>query len=128
MASMMDRVRAAEDLPRERVEVPEWGLAFLVRGMTAAEKDSWEQCMIADRDPDGELHDIMAKLVVRCALDPETGERAFGDGDAVELSTKSATAVERLYEAAERLSKVGRHREGVAKNSETGLDGSSSSS
>ena len=41
-----EAILAAEDLPRELVEVPEWGGAVYVRALTGAERDQFEASKI----------------------------------------------------------------------------------
>ena len=102
-----DQILGAQDLPVEEVEVPEWGGAVRVRGLTGSEKDQWEaewlqfdeKGQIKERDS----RDFRAKLLVRCIVDQE-GKRIFEDKDAQDLGAKSGIAVDRVFLVAERLS------------------------
>ncbi len=38
MASLRDKIFAAEDIPTEVVGIPEWGVDVLVRGMSAGDR------------------------------------------------------------------------------------------
>jgi hypothetical protein len=99
------------DLPTETVLVPEWGGAVKVRGLTGKERDDYEGgIMVSRRDPaTGKLSQTMnlanvrARLVVRSVVD-EAGQRIFGDADAELLGDKSAVAVSRIFDVAQRLS------------------------
>jgi hypothetical protein len=93
-----DAILKAEDLDTEDVEVPEWGGSVRVRGMTAAERDKFEQIMSGEN-----VANIRANLVARTVVD-ENGERLFTDADIGELGKKSAQALDRVFDASSRLS------------------------
>src|SRR5690606_41735748 len=78
-----EAILAAKDLPRELVEVPEWGGAVYVRALTGAERDAFEQSIVEQRGRDARmnLNNLRAKLVALTAVD-ENGERLFSDKDA----------------------------------------------
>lgn len=97
-----DAILAAQDLPAEDVDVPEWGGAVRVRGMTAAERDGFETTCF---DGKGKLivPNFRAQLVARCVVD-EAGARIFGDAEIDVLGGKSGAAVDRLFDVALRLS------------------------
>jgi len=98
-----DDILAVDDLPLVPVEVPEWGGAVWVKPMTAAGRDAFE---VAVSDDNGEIdrHNFRAKLVARCAVDPETGVRLFKDEDAKALGAKNALPLSRIFDAAARAS------------------------
>jgi hypothetical protein len=100
-------ILAVQDLPRELVEVPEWGGAVYVRAMTALERDAFEASFVKGQGKRAQvsLLNVRAKLVVRTIVD-EQGNRIFEDGDAEALGAKSASAVNRAFEAAARLSGI----------------------
>lgn len=96
----------ASDLPTEEVYVPEWGGSVLVRGMTAAERDRFE-AEIVRQTREGvkvELHGIRAKLCAMAIVD-EQGNRLFSDEEIAILGNKSASALQRIFEVALRLSR-----------------------
>ncbi len=100
-----DAILQAQDLPFEDVEVPEWGGAVRVRGLTGAERDAFEQSIVETRGKNTRMNlkNIRAKLVALCVVD-EQGNRVFSDDDAEALGRKSAAALDRVFEAAQRLS------------------------
>jgi hypothetical protein len=106
--SLRDQILKAEDIPHEDVEVPEWGVTVRVQGLTGTERDAYEAKMIAlkqgGQDIELRLSDFRSKLVVRCLVDPETGERVFGDKDVAKLGGKSAQVILRLFDVARQLS------------------------
>ena len=94
----------ATTLPSETVDVPEWGGKIILRGITATERDDYEQAMV-DMSPNGakrKLHNVRASLVVRCIVD-EQGEREFADSDAEVLGAKDAAIIDRLWDVCRRL-------------------------
>jgi hypothetical protein len=100
-----DDILKADDLIREEVDVPEWGGAVTVRGLTGRERDEFEASIMERRGKRlvPNVANVRAKLVARCCIDDD-GKRLFSDGDAEDLGGKSAAAMERIYGVAARLS------------------------
>lgn len=103
-----EMARAANDLPVERVDVPEWGedVFVMARGMSGKERDLFEGWVAKNRSGkmvEIDLTNLRGKLVVLCAVDEE-GRRVFGDGDAEWLGEKSAEALDRIATVIMRLS------------------------
>lgn len=101
---------SASDLPREKVDVPEWGVGayVFVRGLTGTERDSWECYCLAKREAigsQGGFPGIRASLVVRATIDDD-GRRIFTDADADEVSEKNGKALDRIWTVAARLSGI----------------------
>lgn len=95
----------AVDLPTETVEIPEWGGAVLVRGLTGAERDAFEASVIELRGKERSFHleNIRAKLAA-LSMVGDDGERLFSDREVSELGKKSAQALQRVFSVAQRLS------------------------
>lgn len=111
----------AADLVTEDVEVPEWGGTVRVRGLTGSERDAFEQSIMEQRGRDVALNlrNIRAKLVALSVVD-EQGKRVFSDDDVKALGQKSAVALQRVFEVAQRLSGLrSEDVEELAKNSES---------
>ena len=106
-----EQIAQADDLPRETVDVPEWGGEVILRSLTSAERDTYEQSLISMmRSGQGmaitpDLSNAKAKLVAVC-LESAEGERMFPDAEkgAEILGKRNAKAVSRLFEVAQRLS------------------------
>lgn len=129
-----DAILAAQDIQREEVPVPEWKTAgvdlVLVQGMNGGERDALEASMIKGKGKNSQvnLEDLRAKVVARCAID-EDGNRIFADADIPLLAKKSAAALNRVYEVAQRLSGITQEDvEELTKNSETAPSDDSGSS
>ena len=107
-SSLLDKeqILGADDLPVERLDVPEWGGAVFLRTLTGAERDAFEASYV-ERDPDGKdpaarLHNFRARYLVRVLADAE-GHLLFGPDDADALGGKSGKALEKLFAAARKL-------------------------
>lgn len=92
-----------DDLPREAVEVPEWGVTVYVRAMTGSERDQYEAGLIENKDMPlkEKLRNMRANLVVLCTVD-ENGARVFDDADVDAVGAKSAEALNRIVEVAQK--------------------------
>lgn len=103
-----DQILGADDLPREPVEVPEWGGTVLVQGMNGTARDRFEAQMLNEQmngvSKDKALANYRARLAAACIVG-EDGKRLF-QGEAVvkRLGEKSAQALTRVVEVASRLS------------------------
>ena len=101
-----DAILGADDRRTEDVEVPEWGGTVRVRGLSGTERDAYEASIVrlkGDGSQTFTLQNARARLVSLCACD-EDGERIFTDKDVNELGRKSAVALERVFDAARRVS------------------------
>lgn len=110
-----DEIRAAEDRPREVVNVPQWGGDVIVTGMSVAEQDKWFEALAQPAAGKGKgkgkpkpdeleisQENFRARLVVRCCVD-EQGVRIFQDDDAEWLAEKSARALNAVWVVAAKL-------------------------
>lgn len=100
-----DQILGIKDLQIEKVDVPEWGGYVFVRGMTGAERDSFEASVVDIRGSSQKINmvNVRAKLVSLTACDEE-GNRLFEDSDIIELGKKSALALQKVFDVAQRLS------------------------
>jgi len=98
-------ILAASDLLSESVHVPEWGGEVLVRGLTGAQRDEFEASVVVGKgsNRDVNIKNLRAKLVALSVVD-ETGALVFSDADVKALGDKSAVALQRVFEVAQRLS------------------------
>lgn len=98
-------ILAARDMVTEIVAVPEWGGDVMVRGLTGADRDDLEASIITTngRNTQMNLKNLRAKMVSKAVVG-EDGRRMFRDEDIQELSAKSAVALQRVFEVAQRLS------------------------
>lgn len=128
-----DQIWQADDILFEDVPVPEWSppgevASVRLRGLSGAERDAVEAAMLTKGKGGAHqvnLRNARARLVIACAID-EAGQPLFTQGDLLHLGQKSATALERLFQVAQRLSGMSKDDvEELTGNSEPGLNGSS---
>jgi hypothetical protein len=81
-----------EDLPREKMSVPEWGGHIWIRVLTGAEADSL-----------GSTAPSPARIAMLSVCDKD-GVRLFGEKDMSTLQAKSSVVLRRIVEAALKLS------------------------
>jgi len=101
--SIRDQILAAQDIPSETVDVPEWGVKVEVRGMTGAERT---RIMDLAMGNNGEvnLQFVYPEIVIATSFDPESGEQIFRPMDRDALLAKSANALDRIAAVGMRLS------------------------
>jgi hypothetical protein len=117
-----DQILQAQDIATETVDVPEWGGAVLVRGLTGQQRDSYEASIMRLNGTNAQLNLInaRAKLVALSIVDEE-GARLFSDEDVQLLARKSAAALQRVFDVAQRLSGLSASDlEELSKNSANG--------
>lgn len=111
-SNLRDLILAASDLPTAQVETSEWAPAGVpsvtVRGLTASERDQYEQSL-TERTADGRVKmgrnvkNLRAGFVARVIVD-ESGERVFTDKDIEVLGEKNAAVIDRLWTKGRELS------------------------
>jgi hypothetical protein len=109
MALTKDQILEASDLKTEEVNVPEWGGTVKVRTMTGTDRDAFENSMVATL-PDGsrkpDMSNMRAKLVALTVVGDD-GNRLFDVSDIDRLALKSASALARVFDAAQALNGLG---------------------
>jgi hypothetical protein len=95
-------------LPFELLEVPEWGGEVCVQGLTGAARDRFEGSLVKVRGRKREtnLDNFRAKLIAYSIVDEPGGNLLFTERDVPVLGEKSASALERVYSVATRLSRL----------------------
>ncbi len=96
-----EAILSANDLPRELVEVPEWGGDIYVSTLNGTARDAFEQSMQGKKNKPN-LDNVRARFAVLTICD-EDGTRLFTDADAKALGEKSAAALDRVFAVAQRL-------------------------
>ena len=98
MTLSRENILTHDDLPREEVQIPEWGGSVLVRTMTGSERDAFESEHLKNPHKD-----LRARLAVATCCD-EQGNLLFTAPDVESLAKKSAAALDRIFEVSARLS------------------------
>ena len=101
-------ILGANDLPSEKVNVPEWGGEVYVRSMNAMERELYEQSIAIGEGDDRKLDfgHLRTRLLLFTVTDDQ-GKRLFEEGDVEALASKSARAINRIAEVAQRLNGIG---------------------
>ena len=102
-----EAILKAEDLSFEIVDVPEWGGEVKVTTLTGTERDAFESSLIDQKRGGNKVNttNIRAKLVSMACVDDD-GKRIFTPADIEILGSKSASALDRIFTVAQRLSKL----------------------
>lgn len=96
-----EQILGVDDRQYEDVPVPEWGGTVRVRGLQGNERDRWETSLLDKKNQIRE--NPRAKLVQLCIID-ERGQLLFSREDIAALGRKSAAALSRVFDVAQRLS------------------------
>ena len=102
-------ILGTQDITQEKVHISEWNVDVFVKGLTGAQRDSYEQSLFIvsehGKKVDVKMNraNLRAKLLVKTICD-EDGNRIFADSDVEALGGKSASALDKLFEVAQRLS------------------------
>lgn len=109
MTQLLDlqTILGAKDITTEDVAVPEWGGTVRVRGLTGLERDEFEATLLDQKGKKAkvDMRNARARLVSLATID-ESGKRIFSSEHVVILGTKSAAALNRVYDVAARLSGI----------------------
>lgn len=95
----------ADDIKYVVVPVPEWGGDVRVKSLTGAERSDFESQVFEQRGEDvkANFKNYQVKLLVLAIVDEE-GNQIFSESDVDILSVKSASAISRVFSAAQKLS------------------------
>ncbi len=130
--ALRNKIFAIQDLPTEKVIVPEWDDAVIyVRAMSAKERDDWQFSRMVEDGENGKtmsMENLTASMLIKVLCSDKKGKkRIFKDEDAEMLGDMSAAALNRLSEAAKKLNGVSdEDQENMLKNS-NGLEENSGS-
>lgn len=102
MSLTRDQILSAQDIRTESVEVPEWGGSVLVKVMTGTEREELET-VIRDRMLLGKVGENMRATLVLFTVVDESGALLFTQADLPVLAQRSAVALTRVAEAAQRI-------------------------
>lgn len=103
-----EAILKADDLKRESVDVMEWGGSVLVKQLTASERDRFESKLFVGDGINRKVNqeNLRAKLCALCIVGDD-GKRLFTDEDVTALGNKSAGALNRVFEVAQRINGMG---------------------
>jgi hypothetical protein len=106
--SIKDKIRQAQNLHTEIVNIPEWDVKVEVRSMSARQRAALQTLLNNETVEVGAKQEQMwAFLLGSCCFDPETGDNVFSDEDMDWLFDHSAFApIDRLATACLNVSAV----------------------
>jgi hypothetical protein len=127
-----EAILSASDRKFTEVQVPEWGDGAMVRvqSLSAQERDTWEESNRTKPDAEGKMETVFenmrARLVALVVVDGD-GQPLFSRDDVTEIGKKNAAPIDRIFEAACKLSGIGKNDvKEMVKNSGAGQDAGSS--
>jgi hypothetical protein len=127
--NLRDKILAAQDIPTEKVNIPEWGVELLVKGMSAGDRITLMQNAYDQNTQQVNMAAVYPDIVVSCVFDPETDEHIFTDSDKSALMGKSSAAIEAIASVGLRLSGIGNEQaDALGKDSSPSMSEDSSSS
>ena len=104
MSKLSDKIQAADDSSTELYEIPEWDVIVEIRSISARARARFV-AEIANPDGTTNVNDpdriegMWWHVISQTCYDPESGERAFDDGDQEWLFDKNARVVNDLANA-----------------------------
>lgn len=105
-----EKILNAVDIHFEIVPVPEWGGEVWVRSLSGSERDAFEASIVEFKGKKTavKIQNIRAKLAALTMVDSDgpKAKRLFSDADVLILGKKSASALDRVYTVAQRLSGI----------------------
>lgn len=118
MALTAEQILGADDLPRVRVDVPEWtppggkpeDSFVFVRRMTGEEMDEYEDALRKNTDGGDELvsHKGLRLAVAVLTTCDDSGARLFTTAQMQALGAKSGEAIKRIFSASSDLNCLGK--------------------
>ena len=104
MSLNKDQILAVSDATIKTVSVPEWGGEVCIRGLTGAQRDTFETRLVRQRSKSGAVDTTgLRSLLCSLAMCDEQGNPLFTEADMPELEKKSAAALQRVFDAASRM-------------------------
>ena len=100
-----DDILDADDRQFDEVDCPEWGGKVRIRGLSGTQRDAYEAGLMQSNGSDRKLNlaNARAKMCVLAIVDA-SGRPIFTADDVRALGRKSALPIERIFDAARRLS------------------------
>lgn len=118
-----EQILGANDLPVDRVKVPEWGGEVCVRSLMG-----WERDRIDIRMNGADKTHYRAATVAMAICDESGNAMGFTEDEVIALSNKSAAPLDRVFEAVCKLSGIGPKDIQAAEDAEKNSHGQNGSS
>lgn len=104
--SLRDLILDVDDISSEEVDVPQWGVRVLVKGMSARDRLRIMQTATDPNTGEVDVERVYPDVIIATVHDPESGLPVFTDEDRGAILSKSYGAVEALASAGLRLSAI----------------------
>lgn len=103
-----DQILNANDYEYEDIEVKEWGGTVRVRTMSGTERDNFEASVFESKGKDTKVNfkNFRAKLCAMTIVNEEN-MRMFTDSEVDDLGKKSAKALDKVFNVAQKLNGIG---------------------
>ena len=104
-----ENILAAKDIQTIDVEVPEWGGTVRVSEISAGDRCRLQAMIFGDDDKPKSAEEISEIMTIRlCAMAcvDENGEKIFSMDDVAALAKKSSKAINRIFDAADKLNGI----------------------
>lgn len=124
------QILSAVDVCIEEVYVPEWGGTVYIRNLNGKGRDAFEgsRIRIKDNNKVEMIHENTRAKLLSLTLCDEHGTLLFSEEDVAALGEKNASALDRLFDVAQRMSAMRpQDVEAKVKNSVAALSVNSSS-
>lgn len=108
--NLREKILNTEDIKEQVVEIPEWGVKVLVRGLDGAQR---AKVMQNATDARGNINftKIYPDIIIASCYDPETKEKIFEDTDRDLIMKKSSVAIDRIVNVAMAISGLSKQAE-----------------
>jgi hypothetical protein len=106
MTLTREQILEANDIQKEKVNVPEWGGDIYVKGLSGIANEEFQESIIEIKE-DGKrkvTYKYMRAKLLALTICDETGKLLFSEADIKALDDKSSYVLSILYEIAQRLS------------------------
>jgi hypothetical protein len=99
-----EQILKADDNKTINVDVPEWGGSVIISTMSGFARDQFEGSLVG-KNGGTNISNVRAKLAAATIVD-EDGNLLFTDKDVSALGKKSSAALDRVFEASQKLNKI----------------------
>lgn len=91
--SIKNKIKAANDIDRRSLAIPEWEVTVEVRSMTVRQRASFIAANQDTDDSTNRIESMYGQMLMTCVYDPENGEAVFDEDDLDWLLTEKSGAV-----------------------------------
>lgn len=103
--NLKEQIVQAQDLKTEVINIPEWGMDITIRQLSSQLVNDIQD-LLAKTKEDDRYKNYIPMFVAFSIIDPDTGERVFGNNDVSLLAKKSGVVLKKIYDAADRLNNI----------------------